>query len=707
MKNNLETVLNPSSVAIIGASKKEGSIGYEIMKNLVRERFTGQLYPVSLKETEMFGLKCHKSVLDIEGAVDLAVIVVPAKFVAETIEECGKKKIKGAVIISAGFKEIGAEGAALEKQAYDTAKKYGVTVIGPNCLGILNTNPKISLNAAFAPVSPIPGVIGFASQSGALCSGILNVISSLNIGIKHLVSLGNQTDVSANDFIEYWKDSDDIQQVLLYLESMQRPAEFLKRAKSLTKKKPLLVVKSGKSDEGAKAASSHTGSLASSDTVCQALFDSAGAIREDGLRAIFNTASVFEKCPIPKGKNVGIVTNTGGLGVLATDILVNEGMKLGAIGEATKNELRSILPPQASVKNPVDTIASATTEQYAQATELMLKDKNVDMLLVLYIYLFDKKDIPILKKLNELKLKYPTKPIIGVFMTTEDFKDRVNNEIEKNDVPYFSYVDEAVWGLKRLCERSAYLNNLKIKPPLITIDGNAAKKIIDNAKARFAKSPKCNNTLTTLESLKIFECYGLPLPKYALVKTENDLDTHLKKIGFPCVLKISSFSLSHKTDIGGVALNIQSIEQLHAEYRAMLERIKGIGEQDNLEGIVLMQQVKGAREFVAGVSSNEDVHILMFGLGGIFIEAINEVRFVALPLDANGCERLLSGKRIPKLLDNVRGNAAIDKAKLSEIFYEIDRFISDFAEVSELDLNPIIADKLGNLFVVDARIALK
>ncbi len=709
MQNDLNIILNPSSVAVIGASNKEGNIGSEIMKNLVRDGFTGKIYPINLKETEVHGVKCYKSVEAVEGAIDLAVIVVNAAIVPAMMEECGKKKIKGAVIISAGFKELGAEGAALEKQVYDIAKKYGITFVGPNCLGELNTNPKIRLNAAFAPVPPVPGVIGFASQSGALCSGILNVIPTLNVGIRHLVSLGNQADISANDFLEYWKDSDEVEQALLYLESMKNPSRFLKAAKGLTAKKPLIVIKSGKSDAGAKAAASHTGSLASSDVVCQALFDSCGAIREEGLRTIFNTALVFEKCPLPKGKRVGIVSNTGGLGVLSTDMLIEEGLELGKLSDSSVAALKASLPRQASCNNPVDTVASADiATQYGPALETVLKDENIDMVMALYIYLLgEKNDTEILKKLNELKVKYPDKPIIGVFMTKEDFGERVKKEVAKNDVAYFSYFEEAVWGLKRLYERATYLNNLKIKPPVISVKNSAAKAIIKDAKARFIKDAKCNNTLTTFESLEIFKCYGLPVPEYALIKTEADLDKYIATTGYPAVLKISSFSLSHKTDVGGVALNIMNKEQLHSEYRAMIERIEKLGEKKNLEGIVLMRQVKGAREFVAGVTSHEDVHMLMFGLGGIFIEAINEVKFIALPLDTNGSEKLLSGKRINKLLDKVRDNAAIDKTKLREIFYKIDCLISDFAEISELDLNPIMADKQGNLFAVDARIALK
>ena len=707
MKKNLQAVFCAKSVAIIGASKKLGSVGNEILKNIVNNKFSGSIYPINLNETEIMGLKCYPSILDVKADVDLAVIIVPAKIVPNVIDECGKMKVKSAIIISAGFKEVGKEGAALENLVLEKAEKYGITLIGPNCLGAINTNPLTSLNTTFAPLPPIRGNIGFASQSGALCSGIINLLPTLNVGLSQMVSLGNQADITANDLLSYWQDEKDVKQALFYLESIKNPSQFKKEAEALTAKKPVIVVKSGRSNEGAKAAASHTGSLAGTDRVQQALFDTCGVIRETGLRNIFNTAFVFDKCPIPKGNKVAIVTNAGGPGVLATDEIIESGLKLSELSEKTKAELKAKLMPQASVHNPVDVIASASVENYEDAIEAVLKDKNVDMLLVIYLYITGRNDITILQQLNKFKEKYPNKPIVGVFITEEDFNERVKSEIKENSIAHFSYVEEGVLGLKRLYERSVYLNNLKIKAPVIEANKQIAEKIIEKAEKRFKQESASNKTLTTFESLEIFKSYGLPLPKYSLIKTEKDLLTQADKIGFPAVLKISSYNLSHKTEVGGVIVNILDKNQLVEEYRGLIERIRKVDTDSGLEGIILMQQIKGSREFVAGISSYEDLHMLMFGLGGIFIETLNEVEFTILPLNTNGCEKLVSGKKIGKLLGSVRGNQPIDTDKLKRILFTLDRFVSDFKQIAELDLNPIMADKQGNLSVVDARIALK
>ena len=699
MKKNLHSILCPKTVAVIGASKKEGSVGNEVLKNLVNNKFNGAIYPVNLNETEILGLPCTKSVKEIKGSVDLAVIIVPAKFVVDTLKECGAKGIKAAIIISAGFKEVGAEGKQLEDLVLATAQTHGITILGPNCLGALNTNPKVSFNATFAPLKPVQGSIGFASQSGALCSGIINLLPTLNVGVSHLVSLGNQADIVGSDIMNYWQDASDVGQAMFYLEGIDNPSAFQEEATRLTAKKPVIVIKSGRSSEGAKAAASHTGSLAGVDVSHQALMDSCGVIREDNLRDAFNTAMVFNKCPLPKGKRVAIITNSGGPGILTTDKVIEHGLAIAGLSEKTKNYLRSKLDPKAAVGNPVDTIASASVEQYAEAIGAVLADDNVDMLVVIYLYITGQNDIAILTHLNNFKKKYPHKPILGVFMTEETFKDRIAAQLPGNDIAYFNFVEEAALGLKRLYERSVYLNSCKAKPPVVSVNKSAADKIIKSAAERFKKQPECNNTLTTFESLEIFSSYGLPLPKYALVKSEADLKANASRIGYPAVLKISSYSESHKSDIGGVVLNIQNFEQLGAEYKRLAE-LKG------LEGVVLMQQVKGAREFVAGVSSYEDLHMLMFGLGGIFIEALNEVKFIMLPLNAHGCNKLLSSGKIEKLLGEVRGQAAIDKTKLEQLFYKIDRLITDFGNIAELDMNPIMADKAGNLWVVDARIAL-
>ncbi len=367
--NVLDKIMKPKSIAVIGASTKEKTIGSEIMQRLRDYKFNGNIYPINPKGGMIEGFQAYTSILEVPNEVDFAVIVVNAKFVMQTIDDCNTKGIKGLCIITAGFKETGEDGAELEKALADKAASYGMRVVGPNCLGVLNTNPNIMMDATFAESLPVRGDIGFVSQSGALGGGILNILKDLNIGFAQFVSIGNQADVNAETMLEYWENDEDVKQILLYMESIQNPANFRKLASRITKKKPILALKSGRSAAGASAASSHTGSLAGADKAAAALLQQSGVIREFSLKNLFANAKAFSNCPIPKGDRVAIITNSGGPGIMATDAICESGMQIASISDATKTELRSFLPSSASVKNPIDMIASAPIEHYLQTLE--------------------------------------------------------------------------------------------------------------------------------------------------------------------------------------------------------------------------------------------------------------------------------------------------------------------------------------------------
>ena len=440
--SGLDKVMKPRSIAVIGASTKEHTISSDIMKRLTDYGFTGPIYPVNPKGGEILGLKVYRNVLEIEGDVDLAIIVVNAKFVLDTIDQCHEKGVGGLCVISAGFKETGAQGAELERALLAKVREYNMRCVGPNCLGVVNTHPDVRMDGCFAESLPERGDIGFVSQSGALGGGILNILKDLNLGFAQFISIGNQADVNAETAMEYWENEDDVKQILLYMESIQNPANFRALASRISKKKPILALKAGRSAAGASAASSHTGSLAGADKAANALLMQSGVIREYSLENLFATAKVFANCPIPKGDRVAIITNSGGPGIMATDAVCEYGMQMAQLSDATKETLRSFLPAAASVKNPVDMIASAPIEHYKQTLETVIADENVDMIVVIYLPFLGLKDIDVARAVMDIKERHPEKPIVGVFMTTNSFFAQLSEM--KVTVPFFMYAEQAV-----------------------------------------------------------------------------------------------------------------------------------------------------------------------------------------------------------------------------------------------------------------------
>lgn len=698
---DLTKMMHPNSIAIIGASNKNGSVGNELVKRAIEAGFNGQIYAINPKDTEIEGLTCFSSVTNVPAQIDLAIIAVPAVTVLSVLKECAQVNIKNAVIISSGFKETGADGAKLEAEIASFANENDINVIGPNCLGIINTAPDVKLNGCFAPIQPIAGSVGFATQSGALASGIINLLPTLKSGIAQMVSLGNQCQINALDVLEMWEKDDKVKQILMYLESIPSPSKFREIASRISKKKPILIIKSGRSARGAQASVSHTGSLAGDDTTATGLFASCGVIRETYLRDLFNTAQVFSKCPIPKGERLGIITNAGGPGIMATDTANDLNIPLADLSDSTKEKLRKALPPQASVNNPVDVIASATPEQYEEAASILLSAREVDILLVIYLYITGKNDIRITESLQKLKEKHPNKPIIGVYMTTADFDEELEQQIPNCDIPTFKFVVDALHGISKLIERKKYLEQTDEPTPILPVNKARAKTILDSAKEQGIKQ------LTTMQSLQIFDAYGLPMPKFGIAQTLKEAKEIASKISFPVVLKLSSKTVTHKSDIGGVITNIKSEEELVFWWNRLVDRLNKANLVESLDGIVVMQQVSGSnRELVAGIVKKGDIHQFMFGLGGIFVEALKEVTFRPCPLTINDADGLINGTKAKNIMGFIRGGMATDLNVLRETLLRMSQLVQDFPEINEIDANPLMIDDKGRLLVVDARIVL-
>lgn len=697
----LDKIMKPKSIAVIGASTKPKTIGSEIMQRLRDYKFNGKIYPVNPKGGIIEGFQAYTNIGEVPGEVDLAVIVVNAKFVLDTIDQCHAKGIKGICIITAGFKETGKEGAEMEKKLLEKVREYGMRCVGPNCLGVLNTNPEVKMDATFAESLPVRGDIGFVSQSGALGGGILNILKDLNIGFAQFVSIGNQADINAETMLEYWENDDDVKQILLYMESIQNPANFRKLATRITKKKPILALKSGRSAAGASAASSHTGSLAGADKAAAALLKQSGVIREFSLKNLFANAKAFSNCPIPQGNRVAIITNSGGPGIMATDAICESGMQMAKITDETKERLRSFLPSAASVKNPIDMIASAPIEHYIQTLETVIADDNVDMIMVIYLPFLGLKDIDVAQALIDIKAKNPQKPIVGVFMTTSDFFGKIAN-MEVN-MPFYMYAEEAAEALLRLDQQRQWMEKPVGKAPCYDVDRAKAasiiKQSIDEGRAQ----------LTTRESIDVLDAYGIRVCKSGFATNIDEVVTVGNSIGYPVVMKMTSKTTSHKTDVGGVRVNIQSEEQLRAEYNDLIEKLKEKGLLEGLEGVIIQEMVKGNREMVCGIATDPQYGpMMMFGLGGVFVEVMKDVTFRIAPLTDVDAEEMIKSVKAYKLLEGARGTKPAQMEQIQETLLRLSQLVTDFKFIDELDINPLlISEKTGEGIAVDGRIKVR
>ena len=669
--NVLDKIMKPKSIAVIGASTKPKTIGSEIMQRLRDYKFNGNIYPINPKGGMIEGFQAYTSIKEVPSEVDLAVIVVNSKFVLDTIDQCHEKGIKGLCIITAGFKETGKEGAELERQLLQKVCDYGMRCVGPNCLGVLNTNDSVKMDATFAESLPVKGDIGFVSQSGALGGGILNILKDLNLGFAQFVSIGNQADINAETMLEYWEND------------------------------PILALKAGRSAAGASAASSHTGSLAGADKAAAALLKQSGVIREFSLKNLFANAKAFSNCPIPKGNRVAIITNSGGPGIMATDAVCESGMQMAKITDETKEKLRSFLPAAASVKNPIDMIASAPIEHYKQTLETVLEDENVDMIAVIYLPFLGLKDIDVAQALMEIKAKNPQKPIIGVFMTTSDFFVKISN-MDVN-MPFYMYAEEAAEAMTRLDEQRRWMETPQGSIPSFNVDKAKVETIIKNS------LKEGRDQLTTLESIDVLEAYGIRACKYGLATNEEEVAKLGNQIGYPVVMKMTSKTTSHKTDVGGVVVNIKDEAQLRNEYKALLQRLEAKGLLEGLEGVIIQEMVKGSREMVCGIATDPQYGpMMMFGLGGVFVEVMKDVTFRIAPLTDNDAMDMIKSVKAYKLLEGARGTTPAQIGQIQETLLRLSQLVSDYKFIDELDINPLlISEKTGEGIAVDGRIKVR
>ncbi|MFA0740421.1 MAG: hypothetical protein DFNUSKGM_000527 [Candidatus Fervidibacter sacchari] len=703
--HDLRPILEPQSVAVIGASRQPGTVGYAVLSNLLMGQYTGIVYPVNPKAKAICGVRTYPSVLEIPDPVDLAVIIVRAPLVPQVLEECGQKGVKGAIVISAGFKETGPEGAKLEAQVREIAHHYGIALVGPNCLGVINTDPNYRLNASFAKEMPLPGNIAFISQSGALCTAVLDYAKGQGIGFSKVISLGNKADVNENDFLAYlWQDP-HTQVILLYVEELTEGRRFLQLAREITGegdgRKPILALKAGRTPAGARAVASHTGSLAGSDEVYEALFAQAGVLRADTVEDLFEYAIAFANQPLPNGRRTVIITNAGGPGIMATDACVRYGLELAQLNEKTLEQLRQKLPPHASLLNPIDLIGDAQHDRYEAALDAVLDDPNVDAVIVL-LTPQAMTDIENIANVIVQKSKQRVKPILACFMGLVDISAGVNI-LKENGVPCYSFPEDAVRALAAMVKYVDWIRRPRTGFKMFPVDTERARNLL-------SKAPVSEHGFIPEEvAFQVLEAYGFPVLPWGVAKTPEEAVSVARQIGYPVVLKVLSPDIVHKFDVGGVQLNLNSDSDVKQAFEKIINSVKQHLPEARIEGVIVQAMAKKGREVILGLKRDPQFGpILMFGLGGIYVEVLRDVTFRFAPVRELGAYRMVRDIRTYKLLEGVRGEPPADIDKIVECIERLSQLAIEQDLIEELDINPLIVYPQGEgAVVVDVRIMVR
>jgi len=696
--NSLDAIFKPRSVAVIGATPRRGSIGYELIKNMIRYEFNGKLFPVNPKYEFIHSIKAYPSVGSIPDPVDLAIIIVPKEYVLNIAEECGQKGVKGLVVISAGFNEIGGEGTEREQKLIEIREKYGFRMVGPNCMGVVNAMPDVKLNATFAPFSPASGSLAFMSQSGALGVAILQGLHKLNIGLSYFVSVGNKADVSGNDLLEYWGEDNDTEVIALYLESFRNPWRFTESSKRVSRKKPIVVVKSGTTAAGAKAASSHTGALAGLEIAVDTFLNQCGVIRVPTIDEMMDLISALTRAPLPRGDRIAILTNAGGPGIMTADSVETLGLSMAKLSKKTEDALAAILPQEASVHNPVDMIASAGAEEYGKSLDIVLSDKGVDMVITIFVppLMIEPKDV--MRQITEVTNKYD-KPVLSVLMAEERYYGEILREIP-DAPPFYEFPESPVRVAANMWRYTQWQNRPEGK-----IANFPVKREI--VKAIFEKSQKSGGGfLPPSDVFAVLEAYGFAISKHALVSKRGDILEAAERVGYPLVLKVHGQEIIHKSDIGGVVIGIKTPEELRIARRIMQDKCDAAGILDRVTHYFVQEMIPSGREVILGMTVDDKFGpLVMFGMGGKYVEILKDITFRIMPItDVEAAEMITEIKSYP-LLEGVRGEERVDMEFVVESIMRLAQLINDFRCIEELDINPFILSAERKFCkAVDARI---
>ncbi|MDX1441217.1 MAG: acetate--CoA ligase family protein [Nitrosopumilaceae archaeon] len=692
--------LSPKSIAIIGASDKRGSVGSTITSNIMNG-FTGTVYPISPTRETVFYKKAYKSVLDVPKSIDLAVIVIKNTLVADVLEECGKKKVKGVIIITAGFKEVDEEGAKREQQLKEIAKKYKIQIIGPNCLGVMNLDPKTMMNSTFLKVTPKTGKIALVSQSGAICAALVEDASAQGIGFSAVISMGNKAAMSEVDVLKMLATHKQTKVIVMYLEDMGNGQEFLKVCKNITRKlkKPVLVLKSGRSPEGAKAAMSHTGALMGSDEIYDALLKQSGAIRVDTMEELFDYATAFSKQPLPTAGGLVIVSNAGGPAIISTDACSKLGIRMANI-ESIRPKIDEVIPPWGSSRNPVDIVGDADFNRFHNVLERVLKHPKVGSVISMCTPSGTLNYDKLAEVIVSMSKKYKKTMLASLMGLDEGITNR--EILAKGNVPYYTYAEGAIRALSAMIKFAIWVNGKEGKITKFKVNKAKAKKIFDKVKKQ--KRPN----LLEEEGQEVLKAYGLPLPKSALAKDENEAVKIAKKIGYPVVMKIASPQIIHKSDAGGVKVNLTNDKEVKDAFKTIVKNAKKYNKDAEIKGVLVVEMVKGGKEMIIGSKLEPGFGpVIMLGMGGIYVEVLKDVTFKLAPVTDKEADDMIKEIKTQKLLQGVRGEKPSDIVKLSECIQRLSQLVTDFKEIKELDMNPVLVMEKGKgCRILDVRIGL-
>ncbi len=702
LKNGLDYIFRPKSVAVLGVTNTPGTVPHDIFINLLTGRFNGAVYPVAPRKRHIAGVRAYDYVLDIPDPVDLAILVFPGRVCEKALEQCGEKGVKAAIIISAGFREIGPAGLAREQEIKAIAAKYNMRLIGPNCLGVINTEPDVMLNASFARAMPAAGSIAFLSQSGALCTAVLDYAQGKNIGFSKFVSLGNKADVSEIDLLKYLATDPQTSVILMYLEEMTRGRELIEVARYITGEmdnpKPILAIKGGRTAAGAAAAQSHTGALAASDVVCNAVFEQAGILRAGSIEEMFNSAQLFAYQPLPRGKRLAIVTNAGGPGVMATDAAIERGLELARFAPETTAKLKKSLPPTANLKNPIDVIGDARDDRYVAALEAVLADDSVDQVLVILTPQSMTNIEQIAQAVARVRQGFH-KTMTCSFMGAKDVIPGIQ-VLQRHNIPHYLLPEWACDAMRDAVKYRNWLNRERTDVKVYPVDRERAAAIIDNAPDGYLPEP---------DALAILGAYGFPLVGSQFTETVDEALQAAERIGYPVVLRVVTTSLVHKFDIKGVVLDLKTASDLRNAYTTMRDNVlKHLAAKD-VRGILVRRMIPAGKEVILGVNRDPVFgHVVMVGLGGIYVEALKDVTFRLVPIREATARDMIKGLRFSAVLQGLRGEPPSDVTAVEDCLKRLSQLANDFPRIAELDINPLIVHPVGEgCHVADVRIRLE